>query len=85
MEAANVRMAGPLQSILEAELARGNEVVEVAAWPPKCQLLVVLRSRFHQFYLPLAEVEFAVINDPHYWQAEYNYKGGQQTLACGFK
>ena len=79
------KMAEPLQRILDAELAKGNEIVEVADWPPKCRLLVILRSRFHDDYLPLAEVEYAEINDPHYWQAEYDFRGGQQTLACGFK
>jgi len=79
------QMAVPLQGILEEELARGNAVVEVGNWPPKCELLVLLRSPFHRDYSPLPGVEFALINDPHYWQAEYSYRGGQQTLACGFK
>lgn len=77
-------MAPPLQSILEAELARGNEVVEVADWPPKCQLLVILKIPFQKSYLPLPEVEYADINDSHYWKAEYNFKGGLQCLACRF-
>ncbi len=78
-------MAAPLQGILEAELAFGNTIAQVSDWPPKCQLLVILRSPFHRDYLPLHEIEFATIDDPHYWKAEYNYKEGQQTLACGFK
>jgi hypothetical protein len=78
-------MASPLQAILTAELASGNEVGEVSAWPPKCQLLVILRHPFQRSYATSEEVEFASINDSHYWKAEYRYKNGVQTLACGFK
>jgi len=78
-------MASPLQAILDAELAGGNEVAEVSAWPPKCQLLVILRHPFQTSYAGSEEVEFASINDTHYWKAEYRYKGGLQTLACGFE
>lgn len=80
-----VAMASPLQAILEAELASGNEVGEVSAWPPKCELLVILRHPFQRSYSTSEEVEFAMINDSHYWKAEYRYKDGVETLACGFK
>ena len=82
---ATPNMAAPLQKILEAELAAGNEVKEVSSWPPKCALLVILRRPFSQAYAQNSDVEFAAINDTHYWKAEYRYKGGVQTLACGFR
>lgn len=77
-------MAAPLQKILDAELAAGNEIKEVSSYPPKCALLVILRRPFSLAYAEDSDVEFAAINDTHYWKAEYRYKGGQQTLACGF-
>jgi hypothetical protein len=77
-------MSPPLQSILDAELARGNEVVDVSDWPPKCHLLVILKMPFQRSYLPLVDVEYQDINDTHYWKAEYRYKGGLQCLACRF-
>ncbi|WP_280151985.1 hypothetical protein [Piscinibacter sp. XHJ-5] len=78
-------MPSPLQAILEAELAAGNEVAEVSSWPPKCSLLVILRHPFNSKHTAAAGVEFAEINDSHYWKAEYRYNGGAQVLACGFK
>lgn len=78
-------MVEPLQAILEAELAYGNEIREVTAWPPKCELLVILKRPFYQAYSASSEVEFAAIEDSHYWKSEYRFQGGKQTLACGFR
>ena len=78
-------MAKPLQVILEAELAAGNSIAEISSWPPKCGLLVILRRAFAQAYELSPDVEFAEINDTHYWKSEYRYKGGAQALACGFR
>ncbi len=75
-------MEPPLQTILEAELAKGNEMKEVSSWPPKCKLLVILKYRFAGFYEVSEEVEFRTLNDPYYWYSEYNLRGGIQTLAC---
>jgi hypothetical protein len=75
-------MAEPLEKILSEELAAGNAIAEVSEWPPKCQLLVILRYPFRRKYGTSEDVTFAKINDPHYWLAEYRYQGGLQTLAC---
>ena len=75
-------MEPPLQAILEAELAKGNEIREVSGWPPKCKLLVILQYRFAGSYEVTGEIEFRTLNDPHYWYSEYKFKGGVQTLAC---
>jgi hypothetical protein len=77
-------LAPPLRKILESELARGNEVQEVTAWPPKCHLLVILRRPFSMRYEPEPHVEFAEVNDMHYWKGEYRFRGGVQTVACNF-
>ncbi|KRD26775.1 MULTISPECIES: hypothetical protein [Acidovorax] len=77
-------LAAPLRVILEAELARGNTIDEVADWPPQCELLVILRRPFAAAYPTGPGVEFTAIEDRHYWKSEYNLDGGRQTLACGF-
>jgi hypothetical protein len=77
-------LAAPLQAILDAELSAGNEVVEASSWPPKCELIVILRHPFRRAHATSEDVEFAEINDPHYWKAEYRYNGGMHTLACRF-
>jgi hypothetical protein len=82
--AASPSLVEPLQAILEAELANGNEIAEVTAWLPKCELLVILRHPFHRAYRSSSEIEFAAIDDLHYWKSEYRFQGGKQTLACGF-
>ena len=78
-------MAEPLHVILSRELAAGNEIAEISAWPPKCSLLVILKHAFRSPRHTGPEVELVEVNDPHYWKAEYRYRGGDQVLACGFK
>lgn len=77
-------MALPLQTILDAELVAGNRIVEVTAWPPKCELLVILARNFLSKSTLAADVSFHEIDDSHYWKAEFRYKGGVQVLACRF-
>jgi hypothetical protein len=83
-ETAAPRLASPLAEILQAELAAGNQIAETSAWPPKCELLVILRRPFTQPYPLPDSVELEAVNDPHYWLAEYRFRGGLHTLACGF-
>lgn len=78
-------MVLPLQLILEAELAAGNSIAEVADWSPKCRLLVILAREFLLKPDLPDDVTFYQINDSHYWKAEYRYKGGVQVLACRFE
>ena len=75
-------MAAPLQAILEAELARGNRVLDKGAWPPHCDLLVLLARPFRKRYPLVAGLAYDVVDDPHYWKAEYRH--GRQCLACAF-
>jgi len=82
---ATPKMSGPLQAILETELACGNTIAEVSAWPPKCSLFVLLRKRFSGGHPVHPDVAYAEMNDSHYWKAEYRYKGGAEALACGFE
>lgn len=77
-------MVPGLQSILLSELARGNRILEVGDWPPKCRLFVLLERPFKRKYALTAGIAYAALNDPHYWQAEYRYDGGIECLACGF-
>jgi hypothetical protein len=78
-------MAASLQAILDAELVAGNVVAEVSDWPPKCELFVLLRRPFARRYAADGGLQFAEVNDSHYWKAEYRFDGGVQVLACGFK
>lgn len=78
------RLAAPLRVILEAELARGNVIDEVADWPPQCELLVILRRPFAIPYPAGPGVAFTAVEDRHYWKSEYSIDSGRQTLACGF-
>lgn len=75
-------MAPPLQTILRAELARGNTILEIADWPPLCRQLVILARPFAKRYRLEAGVTYGEPNDPHYWKAEYRH--GPECLACRF-
>ncbi len=77
-------MVPGLQSILLSELARGNRILEVGDWPPKCRLFVLLERPFKRKYALVPGVAYVALNDPHYWQAEYRYGDGVECLACGF-
>ena len=77
-------LAAPLRVILDAELARGNVIDEVADWPPRCELLVILRRPFAARYAAGPGMVYTVIEDRHYWKSEYSMDGGRQALACGF-
>ena len=53
-------------------------------WPPGCELMVSIKNKFCRNYSPEPGVEYRLIDDYHYWFAEYVYNNGQQILACGF-
>src|SRR5688572_16096873 len=76
-------MPGPLQAILEAELAAGNEISKVSALPRKCSLLVILRRPFKCNYAAVPGVDFAEINDSHYRKEEYRYGGARRCWRAG--
>ena len=78
------RMASPMQAILMSELSRGNSILSVGDWPPGCRLFVMLARPFRKKYAMSGDVEYALVNDPHYWKAEYRYRNGLECLACGF-
>jgi hypothetical protein len=69
-------MALPLQTILDAELAAGNRIIEVTTWPPKCDLLVILARSFLTKSTLTDDLSFHQIDDSHFWKAELRYKGG---------
>jgi hypothetical protein len=77
-------VAAPLQAIIEVELAAGNSIRETSSWPPTCELLIILRRKFRQPYSLAPAVMYRLLDDVHYWYAEYSFNAGQQTLACGF-
>ena len=87
MKKPTVHFSSPLQVILQAELARGNQVRDASEWPPHCRMWVLLDRPFRRRY-PLAPgVLFEKTNDPHHGKAEYRCEvapGQWECLACGF-
>jgi len=75
-------MAAPLQAILDAEFAHGNWVLDTGAWPPDCDVFVLLARPFCKRYPLAAGLAYEAIDDPHYWKVEYRH--GRQWLACAF-
>lgn len=73
-----------LKSILDSELAAGNEIKETGVgWGAPDGLYVRLRDPFKTKppRLP-AGVKYTVLNDPHWWKADYSTKQPAHTLAC---
>lgn len=78
------RMVPALQAILMSELALGNSIAEVAEWPPRCRLLVILSRPFRVRHPLAAGLSYEELNDPHYWKAGYHDRDGSECLACRF-
>lgn len=72
-----------LNTILKAELAAGNVIAEETTFPPKCEKLVILSYSFKGVYDEI-ELNYQVVNDPHYWYAEYMTSDGTEGLACRY-
>lgn len=72
-----------LNEILEKEIAAGNKIAEVTDWPPTCEKLVILEYSFSEQYTHEL-LQYKVVNDPHYWYAEYMANDGTECLACRY-
>lgn len=73
-----------LRALLDTELASGNRVLEafVGWWSPD-SVVVILAWPFRHNHAPLpAGIEFAKLNSPHYWQAEYRHDASGHILGC---
>lgn len=73
-----------LRTILDAEIAAGNEVVETGGgWPDPDSVFVRLRDRFRPRGSPLPDgVSYSEPDDPHWWRADYTTKSPRHILAC---
>ena len=81
------KLAPPLRYILDMELAAGNKVIEVSVepgWPPGCELFIGLNRKFRKSYKLTPDTVFRLVDDYHYWFAEYDFQNGLQMLICGF-
>lgn len=72
-----------LNTILNTELEKGNTIIEETNWPPRCKRLIVLANFFKEEY-SFPDLQYKVINDPHYWYAEYATEDGAECLACRY-
>lgn len=73
-----------IETILKAEIAQGNRIVESSkGWPEKESTLIILERPFHKKY-SIDNLEYREINDPHYWKEEYSDNNNKQTIACRF-
>lgn len=71
-----------LKTILDAELAAGNEVIATfEGWGR----IVMLAQPFRAAHaIDGKRVTFVEVNDPHYWKSQYSVKELDQHLACRF-
>ncbi len=51
---------------------------------PDCELMVFLKNKFRRSYSQDSEIAYRLIDDYHYWFAQYAYRGAVQVLACKF-
>jgi hypothetical protein len=77
-------IAEPLRDMLRAELAAGNQIVELGpSMHASGATMVLLARRFLASPPePPQGVTFRVINDPHWWYAEYVHAATKDCLAC---
>lgn len=68
------RFDSKLKRLLDAEIAAGNSIVETGSgWPKPHSVIVRLRNPFTVAHeLKPADVEYRLINDPHWWKDEFD-------------
>jgi len=73
-----------LRTILDAELAAGNEIAETGGgWPDPDSVFIRLRDPFRTKPMPLPTgVAYTEPNDPHWWKADYSSQSPRHILAC---
>ncbi len=73
-----------LTKILNHELELGNEIVETSkCWPEENTIIIFLKKPFINIY-KFENVAYNIIDDPHYWKAEYLDLSTKHVLACKF-
>jgi len=80
------RLCPALQKLLADELAAGNCVAETSSgWPSADSIVVGLAKRFlaRPAQMPLG-VTYRLLNDPHWWYAEYEHAASRHMLFCRF-
>ena len=78
---------GPLKGMLETELKAGNRIsgIEEGNYPrPGGRMIFLERSFQTSTQKNLPGVEYRLVNDPHYWKAEYVDEKNNLCLCCGF-
>ena len=83
----NTKITGRLKEILEKELSAGNKICEIyeGDWPEKEAVMIFLSKPFKtpiQHNIP--NIRYTLINDPHYWKAEYADLTNNVHLFCNF-
>lgn len=78
------RLRPELRALLEAELAAGNVIAEAGpGLHGKDSVLVLLAKPFRAApAAPPPGVQHRMLNDPHWWQAEYVHAASGHCLAC---
>lgn len=78
------RLAQGLRTLLDLELAAGNEIRETGiGWPDPDSVFVRLAHPFRARPSALPEgIRYAEPDDPHWWRAEYSCSSPRQILAC---
>lgn len=73
-----------LRTILDAELAAGNEIAETGGgWPDPDSVFIRLRDPFRTNPTPLPPgVVYTEPNGPHWWKADYSSQSPRHILAC---
>lgn len=76
-----------LRAILDAEVAAGNRICETSkGWPTPSSIVIFLSDSFKVTLGALpSNVTYRLLNDPHYWYAEYEHSLAGHVLACGFR
>lgn len=66
------RLHPELKKIVDAELKKGNHVIDAGCdYPHAGSVHVTMSKRFSKAY-ENSEARFALCNDPHYWHADYS-------------
>lgn len=81
-----MKLCPHLQPLLDAELTAGNTIRDEGPSPaaPTAPLVLLARPFAAAPAVCPDALQYAVINDPHWWLAEYRCREHHDVLACAF-
>lgn len=86
LESYLLRLKGNLRTIFDAEMEAGNSIIEIDDSWPQSNVNIWLKNPINPKFQDLfSDIEYTLLNDPHYWLEEYVDRKRESMLAAKFQ